>query len=280
MDGRIRVVPVPGLHSPFWAKTLRERASCGADHRGTAAATLEAVSVSRETVDRVVARFPVPDPPATAKAVGLLLVALAAEADPPTTVRAPAEALKVHIADSLAALDLPLVRNARRIADIGAGAGFPGLALAAALPGASVDLIEAGRRKCDVIDRLAASAGLEHRARGVPARAEEWAAADGANAYDLVTARALASLPVICEYAAPLLVPGGHLVAWKGRRDDDEEVRGARAAVELGLEAVEIVPQTPYEGSNHRHLHVYRKVSETPARFPRRSGMAAKKPVA
>jgi 16S rRNA (guanine527-N7)-methyltransferase len=238
------------------------------------------MSVSRETVAATVARFPVPDPASTSEAVDRLLEALVAEPDPPTTVRDPRHALDVHIADSLAALVLPFVRGAARVADIGAGAGFPGLALAAALPDARVDLIESGRRKCEVIDRLAAAAGLENRAQAVPARAEEWAAADGRSAYDLVTARALAPLAVICEYAAPLLRLGGALVAWKGARDPTEEEAGAHAAEQLGLSAPDVVAVEPYLGSRNRHLYVYSKVSETPSRYPRRPGTATRKPIA
>jgi 16S rRNA (guanine527-N7)-methyltransferase len=237
------------------------------------------VSVSRETVAETVRRFAVVDEGAAIDAVRAILDALAAEPDPPTTVREPAEALDVHVADSLAGLEVPALHAAGRIADLGAGAGFPGLVLAAALPQANVDLIESARRKCEVIDRLAEAAGLHDRVRAVPARAEEWARADGASAYDVVTARALAPLPVICEYAAPLLRLGGVLVAWKGARQADEDASGARAAAQLGLGDPEVIAVTPYRGSRNRHLHVYSKVRETAEKFPRRSGMAAKRPL-
>lgn len=208
-----------------------------------------------------------------------LLEALAAEPDPPTTVRSGQEAVDVHVADSLAALELPQLIEARSIADIGSGAGFPGLVLAAALPRARVDLVESARRKTEVIERLAAAAGLAS-ARSVAARTEEWGAAEGRGAYDLVTARALASLPVLVEYAAPLLRNGGALVAWKGARDAEEEKAGELAAREVGMRRGDIVAVTPYEGSRNRHLHLYLKVRQTPERFPRRPGMAAKRPLA
>jgi 16S rRNA (guanine527-N7)-methyltransferase len=111
----------------------------------------------------------------------------------------------------------------------------------------------------------------------VHARAEEWA--DGLGACDLVTARALAPLAVVAEYAAPLLTVGGTLVAWRGRRDPDDEAVGARAAVELGLEPGTVIRVEPYPGALHRHLHVLRKVAPTPDRFPRRPGMARKRPL-
>jgi 16S rRNA (guanine527-N7)-methyltransferase len=210
--------------------------------------------------------------------VDRLLAALAEEPDPHTTVVEPERAWDVHVADSLVGLVVPGLRAARRIADVGAGAGFPGLILAAALPTSHVDLIESTRRKAEVIERLAVAAGLES-ARALAVRAEEWAAGEGRGAYDAVTARAVAPLAVLAEYAAPLLADQGVLVAWKGARDPAEEHAAARAADELGLEPRAITPVEPYRGSRNRHLHVYLKVRPTPERFPRRAGMAAKKPL-
>ena len=214
----------------------------------------------------------------------MLLEALASEADPHTTVSAPAEALQLHVADSLSGLAVPELSRARRIADVGAGAGFPGLALAVALPGASVDLIESAGRKTAVIARLAQAARLEN-ARAVTARAEEWAGTPaalggGAGAYDAVVVRAVAALAVLAEYAAPLLRIHAVLVAWKGARDDSEEAAGRAAAEALGLSAEDVLRVEPFEGARERHLHVYRKTSPTPDRFPRRPGMAVKRPLA
>jgi 16S rRNA (guanine527-N7)-methyltransferase len=214
--------------------------------------------------------------PAAAPALERILVALEREPDPHTSVD-PLEAVDVHVADSLAGLEVGGLREARTIADLGAGAGFPGLVLAAVLAHARADLIEAARRKTAVIERLIEAGGLS-RARAITARAEDWAR-ERPEAYDAVTARAVAPLAVLAEYAAPLLAPGGVLVAWKGRRDADEEAGGAAAAAELGLRPVQILPVTPYRGSKNRHLHVYSKVSATPDRFPRRAGVASKRPL-
>jgi 16S rRNA (guanine527-N7)-methyltransferase len=207
-----------------------------------------------------------------------LLEALAAEPDPPTTVREPADALEQHVADSLSGLEVAELRSAESIADIGAGAGFPGLVLAIALPAARVDLVESAQRKCEVIERLAAAASAQN-ARAVGARAEDWAAGEGREAYAAVTARALAPLPVLAEYAAPLLRAGGVLVAWKGARDEEEERAGAAAAEQLGLEPGAVLAVRPFPGAHSRHLYLYPKVSETPERFPRRPGVAAKRPL-
>ena len=194
----------------------------------------------------------------------------------PTAVREHERALAVHVADPLVALELESLRGARAIADVGSGAGLPGAVLAVALPGARVSLVESERRKCEFAATMVSRARVTN-AHAVWARAEEWS--DGLGAQDVVTARALAPAPVVLEYAAPLLRPGGVLVDWRGRRDAQEEQTAAAAATQLGLELVEIRRVKPYEAAREHHLHVYAKVGETPPRFPRRAGVARKRPL-
>jgi 16S rRNA (guanine527-N7)-methyltransferase len=217
-------------------------------------------------------------PAEAAQRLGGLLDALAAEPDPPTTVRDPEQALNTHIADSLSGLEVAGLREAARLADLGAGAGFPGLVLAVALPATQVDLIEATARKTEVIARLARAASATN-ARAVPERAETWASGDGREVYDAVTARAVAPLAVLLEYAAPLLREGGILVAWKGNRDASEEDAAATAAAKLAMTDEEVLPVVPFPGAEYRHLHVYTKSGPTPDRIPRRPGMARKRPL-
>lgn len=235
------------------------------------------MTVSRETLRVLTARHGLPA--SAAEPLWALMIGLEQEPDPPTTLRAPQEILDGHLADSLAALDLPELAGASPLADIGAGAGFPGLALAAALPSSRVDLIEASAKKCAVMERLAGAARLSN-VRVVAVRAEEWAAAEGSGAYDAVTARAVAPLAVLAEYAAPLLREGGALVAWKGARDPAEEAAGASAAEQLGMRPERVEHVRPFEDARERHLHVYLKVAPTPTRFPRRIGVARKRPLA
>jgi 16S rRNA (guanine527-N7)-methyltransferase len=239
------------------------------------------LSVSRETLEALVARFGLGQ--AAAGQIERILVALAAEPDPHTTVSEPQAALEVHVADGLSGLEVPGLARARRIADIGAGAGFPGLALAVALPQAQVDLVESAGRKTAVVDRLI-QAGDVSNARSITTRAEEFASVPpslggGREAYDAVTARAVGSLAVLVEYAAPLLRENGVLVAWKGARNPKEEAAGAEAARQVGMATADVLPVQPFEASENRHLHVFRKISPTPAGFPRRSGMARKRPL-
>ncbi len=156
------------------------------------------------------------------------------------------------MADRLSGLEVDSLRAARRIADIGAGAGFPGLALAVALPQAQVDLVESAGRKTAVVDRLI-QAGEVSNARSITTRAEELGGVPGAvgggrEAYDAVTARAVGPLAVLVEYAAPLLREGGVLVAWKGARDADEEAAGAEAARQLGMAVEAVLPVQAVRG--------------------------------
>ena len=198
-----------------------------------------------------------------------LLDALAAEVDPPTTVSDPVDE---HLADSLSAV--PHL-SPTRLADIGSGVGFPGLALAAAFPSSHVTLIESQRRHADVAERLRIAAGLRN-AHVVNDRAESVAL----DSFDVVTARAVAPLAVLVEYAAPLLVEGGQLVAWRGARDRAAELGGEEAARIVGLSPDRVVQVEPFPGAHSRHLHFYVKTAPTPERFPRRPGMARKRPLA
>jgi 16S rRNA (guanine527-N7)-methyltransferase len=193
-----------------------------------------------------------------------------------TAVRGEQRVIDEHLADSLVALELQEVRDAAPIADLGSGAGFPGLPLAIARSDASVDLIESNARKCQFLERAAAACGLRN-VRIVNCRVESWD--EGIDRFDLVTARALAPLAVVVEYAAPLLRVGGALVAWRGGRDLGAEEAAARAGEELGLEAHEPMLVHPYPAANRRHLHLMTKVTPTPPRFPRRPGVAAKRPL-
>lgn len=186
-------------------------------------------------------------------------------------------AWRVHVDDSLTGLEVPELREARRIADVGAGAGFPGLVLAVALPDARIDLIESVSRKTAFIARAAEAAGIPN-AFAVTARAEDIARGDGRDAYDAVTARAVGRLSTLAELASPLLRENGVLIAWKGKRDTEEEAQMQRASEALAMTPETILDVGHRAGSEHRHLHVLRKSGPTPGNLPRKSGLAKKRP--
>src|SRR4051794_34391659 len=129
------------------------------------------VSQWRERLDEVMARHALGDD--DAERLAQIVELIRADPTAPTTAREAREAVDVHIADSLAALELARVREARTIADLGSGAGFPGLPLAVALPAAEVSLVESASRKCAFLERAIAACAADN-ARVACARVEEW----------------------------------------------------------------------------------------------------------
>ncbi len=176
---------------------------------------------------------------------------------------------RAHVEDALTGL--AAVGSPASIADLGSGNGIPGLVLADALPEAHVTCVESVGRKADWILATAARMGLENVSVAW-SRAEEW---DGRA--EVVVARALAALPVLCEYAAPLLEPGGRAVFWKGAVAEREAADGRYAAEVLGLSAPVV---TAVPGTDRRSLWTFARVRACPDRFPRRAGMAVKRPLA
>ena len=206
-----------------------------------------------------------------------VLVLLTEERASVSSVRRGPRAWDIHVLDSLSALRIPELAAATRIADVGSGAGFPGLALAAALHQADVDLIESVERKYAFIRRAAEESGIK-TARVICDRAETWAGGDGREAYPVVTARAVGRLATLAELASPLLREDGVLIAWKGRRDPDEETEAARAEPATAMRPEAVLAVTPFPESRNRHLHVLRKCGSTPANLPRRPGVAKRRP--
>jgi 16S rRNA (guanine527-N7)-methyltransferase len=227
-----------------------------------------------EALTRLLARFRLAQE--LAPAFTNLVALLAFDPLAPTAVREPCRIIEDHLADSLVALQLAAVRSATQAVDLGSGAGLPGLPLALALPGTRFTLLDSNQRKASFISRAASECGLTN-ATVVADRSESWGSGIGNS--DLVTVRAVADLDVVAEYAAPLLRIGGSLVAWRGKRDVQVEDRAEHAAELLGLKVLEPVQVQPFSGARHRHLHVMSKVRETPEGFPRRPGMAEKRPL-
>jgi 16S rRNA (guanine527-N7)-methyltransferase len=177
-----------------------------------------------------------------------------------TSLRDPAEARRVLLDDALRGLDL-VAGETGPVVDVGSGGGTPGIPLAASLPDREVTLLEAERRKCDFLRRW--EADLPNM-RVVWGRAEE----QQVDVYGVALAKALAAPPVAAEWCLPLVRPGGAAVLWVGATADADAV--ARVAAQLAAE-----PAEAPEG-----FLVLRKTGATPSGFPRRPGMAKKRPLA
>ncbi len=218
-------------------------------------------------------------PPRSAEKLNALLKFVITGPSSLTNVRDPAAAVELHIADSLAGLELPQLRAATTIADLGSGGGFPGLVLAIALPETELTLVESAARKADFLSETAEAMTLENVAV-IAERAELWALE--AREQDVVTSRALASTSILLEYAAPLLRVGGTLVAWKGSLSEEELSDSAFAAAELQMSEPRVlsVSEDLVRGADSRQLIVSEKMATTPERYPRRPGIAKKRPLA
>jgi 16S rRNA (guanine527-N7)-methyltransferase len=177
-----------------------------------------------------------------------------------TSIRDLSEARRVHVDESLVALEV-VHRFAGPIVDVGSGGGAPGIPLAVALPGRRVTLLEANGRKC---------AFLREAAREFPnvtvvqSRAEE----QETDRFGVAVAKALAPPPVAAEWCLPLVAPGGVAVLYVGPSADVAAV--SRVSERLGGGPAKVFPG----------LLVLPKLEPTPSGFPRRTGVARKRPLA
>jgi 16S rRNA (guanine527-N7)-methyltransferase len=186
-----------------------------------------------------------------------------------------------HVLDSLSCfLHEPLFR-ARRLADVGSGGGLPGIPIKIMRPDLATTLVESTSKKArflrHAVDGLSLS-GVEVANTRVEDLGRTLA---HRGAYDVVTCRAVARLSIVAEYCVPLLETGGRAIAMKGRLEPEELAEGERALDALGAKVAETtrVPMLPEVGEKERNLVILEKIRETPARYPRRPGIVAKRPL-
>ncbi len=191
-----------------------------------------------------------------------------------TAITDPEGVATLHVADSLAALPLLRDEPAGRLVDLGSGGGFPGLPLAAALPGLRVTLVDSTAKKARFLEAAVAATGLEDRVEVVAARAEALVAR---GPWDVVVARAVGSLDELVELALPILSTGGRLLAWKRGDIAAELAAGGRAARALGGEPPEVEPVPVPALAGHVIVSV-RKARPTPPGFPRDPAARRRRP--
>ena len=193
-----------------------------------------------------------------------------------TAVTEPVQIVKKHFLDSISVLVTKRIAPGQKVVDIGAGAGFPGLAIKIILPDILLVLVEANRKKSLFLDHMVDRLRLSD-VSVANMRVEDFGSGTGREKFDVAVSRALSSLPVGLEYAMPCLKKEGTYLAMKGRLESEPSTE--KACRELGCEIIETRKiEVPYlEGE--RNIVIFKKVVETPAKYPRRSGIPTKRPL-
>ena len=190
-----------------------------------------------------------------------------------TAITDPAQVAKLHLLDSLtltACLDL----KGKRLIDVGCGAGFPGVPIAIASPRTEVTLLDSLGKRVAWLEEILPQLGIS--ARCITARAEE-AVADRRESYDAASSRAVARLNILLELLAPYVKVGGYVAALKGAAAQEELDECKNAMKMLGLK-LESVTHFDVDGADHAVI-LLKKVSPTPARYPRRYAKIKQSPL-
>lgn len=190
-----------------------------------------------------------------------------------TAITEPSQVAKLHLLDSLTVLCTAELTG-KTLIDVGCGAGFPGVPLAIACPGAKITLLDSLGKRMKWLEEILPRLGIE--AECITARAEE-AVASRRETYDFATSRAVARLNILLELTAPYVKVGGAVLAMKGAAAREELSKCAGAIKKLGLK-LEQVKEFPIDGTSHAVI-VLRKISSTPSQYPRRYSKIKQSPL-
>ena len=193
-----------------------------------------------------------------------------------TAITEPSDIATLHFLDSAALLTLADFRD-KTVADVGTGAGFPGLPLKIVEPSIRLTLLDSLNKRIDFLGEVCADLGLSDVAC-VHGRAEEFAA-EHREGFDIVTSRAVANLRMLCELCLPLVKVGGHFLAMKSV-DSDEELAQARGAIAALGAVAERQADYTIPGTDVRHrLIILKKVKKTEKKYPRTFAKIKKNPL-
>lgn len=193
-----------------------------------------------------------------------------------TAITEPADIARLHFLDSAALLTIADFKE-KTLADVGTGAGFPGVPLRIIEPSMHLTLLDALNKRVEFLKEVCGDLGLAD-VECVHARAEEFAA-DRRESFDLVTSRAVAALPLLCELCLPLVNVGGSFISMKSV-DAGAELDSARRAIEVLGGTVDRVVDYDIPGTEIRHRAiVIKKARETPKKYPRAFAKIKKNPL-
>lgn len=196
-----------------------------------------------------------------------------------TSIREPDAAWIKHIVDSLRALETGLFEGPKRVVDVGAGAGFPGLPLAIERPDLQLTALEATGKKCAFIElamRELGIAGAVLNARAEAAGQDRKSRAQ----FDVAVCRAVGSLAEVAELCLPLVKVGGHVVLWRGETAPQEARQASQVLGKLGGRVQRVAAYELPQHETRYHLTIIEKAKSTPGGFPRRDGLPKSQPLA
>lgn len=183
------------------------------------------------------------------------------------------EAIDKHLFDCLLPLKI-IPQGVKEILDVGSGAGFPGIVWAIALPNTKITLIDATKKKCDFLNEVVTALNLKN-VRILNLRAEDYKQKEK---YDLVTARAVSSLPILLEITAPFCKVNGYVLALKGKNGRNELEESLNARKMLKLEVVTIQEEKLFDDDTRINI-LFKKKEKTAHRYPRAWGIIQKSPL-
>ena len=196
-----------------------------------------------------------------------------------TAITEPEEVIRKHFLDSLMICGITGADIAGRAADIGTGAGFPGIPVAIMYPELDMLLVDSLGKRVTFLNECISLTGLEN-VKAIKARAEEIGKDPlYREQFDIVLSRAVAALPVLCEYCVPLVNTGGYFAAYKSQKAEEEIELAANAIQILGGSLETIEKRSLGENGEERTILIIRKEKSTPSAYPRKAGIPSKRPL-
>lgn len=196
-----------------------------------------------------------------------------------TAITEPKDVAIKHMVDSLSCFKADLFKENTSLIDVGTGAGFPGLPLKIFYPSLKLTLLDSLNKRVKFLQLVVDELGLKD-VEVIHARSEEAARNKKyREKFDLATARAVARLPIICEYCLPFVKDGGTFIALKGRQYEEEATQAQKAIKVLGGEITDIMPVKLPEIDDKRAVIYIKKVKSTPKTYPRKAGTPERNPI-
>jgi len=186
--------------------------------------------------------------------------------------------MKKHFIDSIKVFNFSGLRDAESIIDIGTGAGLPGIPMKIVRPGMKVVLLDSLMKRVNFLNEVIARLGLGD-IKAIHGRAEDYGREEYRERFDVAVSRAVANMTLLTELCMPFVKVNGYFVAMKGP-GADAEITDAKAAIAMLGGKLEQVIEVEIEESDLKHnLVIVKKIKPTPKQFPRKPGVAAKKPL-